>query len=184
MALQDFVTAADLAVYSNGKISSADPRVNPALAGVSRAVRRYCGWHIGPSVSETLLLDGPGGRVLDLPSLNVADVASVTQNDTLLDPSSYRWSALGSIKLNTGWWTEDYRAISVVLTHGYDDFEDVQETVKAIVMRALMSPTGATREQAGQVSVSWAITAPGVSGGLAILEHERAALDSYRIVGV
>lgn len=180
---EPFATAAELSAYSKGQISESDPRVEPALAGASRAIRRYCGWHIFPSISETLILDGPGGRVLDLPSLNVTDVASVVQLGTTLDASTYRWSALGSIKLNSGWWTDEYRGIEVALTHGYVDADDVRDVLLAIVSRELSSPSGATREQAGQVSVSWAITSPGVSGGLALLGTDYAVLDSYRIVG-
>ena len=41
-------------------------------------------------------------------------------------------------------------------------------------------PMGATREQAGQVSVSWAYN-EGVSGGLTFTARDRALLDAYRL---
>ena len=39
------------------------------------AVRRYCGWHVAPSITETLRLDGYGGRVLTLPSKHITAIA-------------------------------------------------------------------------------------------------------------
>lgn len=184
MTLPDFVTAAQLADFSKGQLSASDPRIAGALAGASRAIRNYCGWHIFPRVSETLLLDSSGGRELELPSMHVTDIASVRVNGTELAASVFEdWSELGSIRLHSGGWPDRYRSVSVTLTHGYDAVPDIAETLKAIVTRELSSPSGATREQAGQVAVSWAITSPGVSGGLAILGTEYAVLDSYRIVG-
>lgn len=179
-----FVTPADVANYTNGKISATDPRVSSAIAGASAAVRRYCGWHIYPLLeADELVLDGPGGRELDLPSMNVQAVQSITQNATLLDESAYAWSQLGQVKLKCGYWCDEYRSITAVIDHGYGDVSDIQRVVLAMVSRELSSPSGATREQAGQVSVSWAVTAPGVSGGIAVMSNEYAVLDAYRIVG-
>ena len=112
-------------------------------------------------------------------------LTSVTESGTLLvDTTDYRWSADGSVKKTTGYWTDYYRDIDVVFTHGYNDVADLKQIVLAAVARGLSSPTGATREQAGALSVSWATVAPGVSGGLALLQHELAILDTYRIVTV
>ena len=45
------------------------------------AVRRHCGWHVAPSVTETLRVDGYGGRTLILPSKHVTAIASVIVGD-------------------------------------------------------------------------------------------------------
>ena len=42
--------------------------VDPAAQA---AVRAYCGWHIAPSLSETLVLDGTGARAFILPTLHL-----------------------------------------------------------------------------------------------------------------
>lgn len=179
-----FVTATQLADYSKGKISGTDPRVNDALIGASTAIRRYCGWHIFPAVQgESITLDGPGGRELALPSVHVTAVQSITQCDVLLDESAYSWSELGEVHLKRGCWSDEYRSITAVIDHGYDDVPDIQRVVLAMVSRELSSPSGATREQAGQVSVSYALTSAGVSGGVSVLQSEYAVLDTYRIVG-
>lgn len=46
------------------------------MAGID-AVRSYCGWHIAPSTSETVSVEGDGGRVLLLPSLLITDTTEV-----------------------------------------------------------------------------------------------------------
>lgn len=183
---QPLATPEQVAAYSKGQIADTDPRLNDALDGASAAIRRYCGWHITPKAEETLTLDGPGGRLLTLPTLNLADVSAVVENGTLLASDSYKWSADGLVRKVSGRWTDDYRSIQVSIVHGYEEWDaaDVVSVALAVVTRQLSSPTGATREQAGQVSVSWALTAPGVSGGIALLENERSVLDHYRIVTV
>lgn len=184
MALSPLATPEQVAAYSKGQITETDPRLEVALDGVSAAIRRYCGWHVGPTQAEAFVLDGPGGRLLSLPTLSLRAVSTISENGTELEAGSYTWSAEGLIRKSHGRWTEDYRAISVSATHGYDlwDIADVVSVALAVVTRQLSSPTGATREQAGQVSISWAVTAPGVSGGIALLDHERAVLDHFRVV--
>jgi len=182
---EPLATADDLAAYSNGAVSAADPRAENSLAGVSAAIRNYCGWHVTPSLSELLTLDGPGGRLLSLPTKYLTAVSSIVEDETVLaDKSDFRWSADGSVKRLAALWSDDFRIIDATITHGYPTARAVKAVALAVVTRELSSPTGATREQAGAVSVSWALSAPGVSGGIALLAHEREILDFYRIESV
>lgn len=186
MALQPLASTEQVEAYSKSQILGADPRLGDSLNGVSTAIRRYCGWHIAPAQTETVVLDGPGGRLLSLPSLHVTDVSAIAEDDVPVETSNYRWSVDGSVKKKSGRWSDEFRSVTVTYTHGFDyaDVADLTSVVLSVIVRQLSSPTGATREQAGQVSVSWAVTAPGVSGGIALLEHERSILDHYRIVTV
>lgn len=181
------VTTTQLAAWTQGKVSATDPRLQGLIDGATAAVRRYCGWHIAPEYTETVTLDGPGGALLNLPTLHVTALGPVVELGTPLVPydyntgtGSYEWSKLGSV-LRHGWWTKRYRAVTVTMTHGFDSAPDVAQIIMQVVAAAVSSPMGATREQAGQVSVSWATTAPGVAGGLSLLERDLAVLDSYRL---
>lgn len=84
------------------------------------AIRNYCGWHVWPVREETLVVDGEGGAVLTLPTLRVADVDQVTENNTALEVDDYEWSASGDLKRVGGCWTTRWRGVGVELTHGYD----------------------------------------------------------------
>ena len=73
--------------------------------------------------------------------------------------------------------------MQIKVQHGFDldAVADLKQVVQQVVGNAISSPLGATREQAGAVSVSWATTAPGVSGGLSLLERDLMILDRYKL---
>lgn len=174
MAAPDFVSAGDLAKYRDGDDTA-------ILRQVQAAIRRWCGWHIAPAVTETLTLDGDGSRHLSLPSLYVTEIAAITHRGVELDPADVDWSESGYIELRHGRWTDRPRQITVTLTHGYPDIpEDVVELAVSLAARAAASPAGALSESAGGVSLtfgSW----NGVAGGIALLSHEKELLSEYRI---
>lgn len=183
--MDPLATATDLTAYTGGRISDTDPRVTPVLDGVSAAVRNWCGWHVYPEVQETVVLDGPGGRYLALPTKQVAAVTAVLEHGiALVDGVDYRWSGDGSIKRLTRYWTDDYRAVTVSYVHGFDDVPDVTAVVLSVAARLLASPMGAVSESAGGVSVKWSETTRGVAGGLGILDHEYGLLAPYRIEAI
>lgn len=170
---------------TGGKILASDPRVQLLIDGATAAIRRYCRWHVAPVVDQSFRLDGPGGAVLVLPTMRIEEVESVAERGVALeDDVHYEWSANGEIRrLGRALWTYRWRAIDVKIRHGFESADDLAQIVQQVVANALASPMGATREQAGQVSVSWATTAPGVSGGLSLLERDMALLNTYRLPG-
>lgn len=189
-----FVTPAELSAATGGKVAADDPRVPVLLAGASAGIRRACGWHVAPVVDETVTLDGPGSDVLMLRTGRLVAVDAVvdggevlTDGTDVLDgdltSSAFFWSGDGWVRRVSGRFTSRERGVSVSIRHGWDlaDVPDVQAIVSQVVAVALSSPMGATREQAGTVSVSWATTSPGVAGGLALLERDWAMLAPFML---
>lgn len=97
---------------------------NIALA-VGESIRSEAGWHIAPSVTETLTLEGNGGRWLILPTLYLT---AVTEVRDVTDPDSPvvlgDWSAAktprfraGCLRRDCGWPCTD---LEVDIVHGYD----------------------------------------------------------------
>lgn len=172
----DFVYTDDLDKYTSGDEQA-------IIEQVQAAVRSYLKWHLSPEITETVTLDGDGSNYLWLQSLNVTGVTSVTNEGTVLTSDDYDWSANGYLKL-TGWcdyWSTRPRQVVVTFTHGFSEPPaDVVGVVAAIASRAATSPTGTTSEQAGQVRLTYG-TFNGVSGGVALLQHERDILNVYRI---
>ena len=181
MSLDPLISAAEFSQGTNGVISADDPRVHGIIAGASAAVRAYCGWHIGPVVDQFLFVDGPGGRELTLPTMRVVDLKKILYRGQEIDHDSYSWSESGQVRLHSGFWPSGYRALTVHIEHGFEDFADVRQVVQQVASNAIASSMGATREQAGGVSVSWALTAPNVSGGVSLLQRDLAVLDAYKI---
>lgn len=158
-------------------------QIDWALDAASEAVRDYCHWHIANVVSEIMVLDGTGGRHLWLPTQRVVEVASIVNDGVTLAEEDYRWSRSGYVDLKRGRWSREPRGVEITLSHGFDRVPaHVGALVVQVALRAVSSPSGITHEQALSQSVQYALVAPGVSGGLALLEHEKAILERYRVV--
>jgi len=171
----DFVTATHLADFT-GADSAA------IVEQVQGAIRAYCGWHIAPELADVeVTLDGHGSRHLWLPSLYVTDITGVINEGETLAAADYDWSADGYLERRNGWWSRRPRQVTVTFTHGYAETPpELIGLAVAIAARAVASPTGAGREQAGGVSRGYA-TFNGVSGGIALLEHEKEILAQYKL---
>ncbi|MDI3330134.1 MAG: hypothetical protein QJR09_05275 [Micrococcus sp.] len=180
--LPPLATPEALAEYTGGKIPASDPRAKTLLDGASAAVRRYCRWHVAPVLEETLTEDGPGGTVLHLPTGRLLSLVEVTDGGRPVELSTLDVSRAGMIERGAGW-SARFGGVTARVRHGWDlaAVPDVSQIVLQVVANALSSPMGVTREQAGSISVSWAMTAPNTSGGLSLLERDLAVLNEYRI---
>lgn len=146
------------------------------LLQAQELVRSYCGWHVAPSRTETLVVHPtPAGTIL-LPSLHVTSVTSVTVAGwPVLDPTYYQVFEHGEIRRVMGYRFTDRHAVTVEFTHGYDDAPaDVAGVVQAIAQRA--SSVTPNLLQVGLVRYS----DPGGSS-FGILPEWRQVLDQYRL---
>lgn len=154
------------------------------------AVRRYCGWHIAPPVTETITLDNTyGGRLLQLPSLHVGEVSKLEfrrhgQDWGTVPPESYVVSPRGVIELvgTLNGFPCGTQCVRVTLTHGYelDDIADVQAIVKNVTNRASMELGAISSQSVNGASVSYA-TAGGSVVSTPLLQIEKQALDPYKL---
>ncbi|MEE3066573.1 MAG: hypothetical protein VYA67_21970 [Actinomycetota bacterium] len=155
--------------------------------------RRYCGWHVSPlRTGESLELDGPGGRVLSLPSLNLTAVASVTENGVAVDVSKLdRSRRKGTLTKQFGRWTCRDGAITAVVTHGFTETEaagwrkavlELVDRMSAMVGQVAGNSGPMIEKTVDDVTYKW-MTAIGVEGNqnlFSMLNHE--LLDPYRIL--
>ncbi|WP_058234122.1 hypothetical protein [Devriesea agamarum] len=144
-----------------------------------QAIRDFCGWHIAPITTETLILDGTGTDTLLLPSRRVIDLKDLKVLDEPLDLSAYEWSEAGIVRRRNGLWPKRYRSISLTITHGFSDVGALVGIAQAVTERIRADRTGSVVSQrAGTQSVTWG---PRGSGGGCLLEAERYALEPYRL---
>lgn len=179
---------AEVVAASSGSVSIDDPRLPRLIAGASQAVRRYCRWHVTPVITETVVVDHAGGSLLAVPSGRLLSVEAVSVWDGAAYvpvEGGFRKSKAGLVQLGSSV-RAGYEALEVTMTHGFtrDEAADLLQVVTQMVLVALSSPMGATREQAGGVSFAWALTAPGVAGGLSLLARDRAVVDAYRLTNL
>lgn len=177
-----FATTTDLASYLRRDLDAYDATTADLLINAASAlVTEHCGWHIAPAITETVTVDGSGNRVLALPTLYLTDVVTVTEAGVALDPTALDWSTHGLIEKRSGTaWTARRRGVVVVMTHGLDAAPGWLTTlVCAVAGRALQTPIGVEREQAGGEQVAYARDAP--TGTVVLLDIERRMLDRLAI---
>lgn len=154
-------------------------RTQMDLDAASRTIREYCGWVIYPSVTQNLVVDGPGTKILMLPTLYMTGVTSCTetwrgigQTPQTVTVADLEWSANGYIwKPSAQFWTSRARGISITFTHGYEDVpEDLRKMTLDIARRAASSPAHVSRVQVGGRMEMYS----------RILTDEKEILDAYR----
>lgn len=157
------------------------PEAGSPREAAANVVRRYCGWHIAPSVTEDIVLDGNGGRRLSLPSLAVRSVESVTVGGQVLTSEQYTFSRDGWLTLYGGSFPPVDQVVKVRMTHGFEYVPEVAAVIDALVQRASMSPAGnVVNQRAGTQSVTFA-TSGGEVRGMSLFESEKEKLAPYRL---
>ncbi len=158
-------------------------QIGPAfwLAAAHGSVRRFCGWHVAPIITETLTLDGSGGTDLLLPSLRVVSLVSVS-NDGQDVTADVDTSRAGMLRLQSGRWTTRFGRVTVQLEHGYD-LDEVPELAAIIAGIAKRGPN-AGRVEASQAtngsSVGY-LSQAGAPISIPLLQPEMESLSSYRL---
>lgn len=182
------LTTEDVQLYTKGRLNKDDDETKRLLNAALATCRRYCGWRVTPVKSEELTLDGPGGRRLSLPTLHLVELTSVIEDDVTLDLSGLQWSPLGFVrKKSGGCWSSDLGAITVTMTHGFEDAADWQAAVLELVDRMSAMP-GAVVGNSGplvektvdDVSYRWVLNIGQNPQLFDMLNH--TLLDPYRLV--
>ncbi|WP_069164907.1 hypothetical protein [Nocardia altamirensis] len=156
-----------------------------ALAIANALVRDWCGWHIAPTLTETLVVDGSGATVQMVPTLHLLDVHAITENGRPVDLTRIAWSQAGYLRRKNAW-TSRERGMRVELTHGWPTVPPVvTAVVLGIAKRAKDTPASAVRARtAGPFSEQLTVAADGSIGGVALTEVEQHLLARYRVVPV
>lgn len=152
-------------------------------------VRRYCGWHIAPSRTETFTLPEAAPYIV-LPTLHLTAVTAIVDADaTDLLANGYTFSPEGVLRrgsyaqagisyLST-WWPG---GTVVTFTHGYVDVPpEITGVVQAIAQRAVDNPRSLVSTQDGPFSDTYSQTGTGETLALGLLAGEKVALDMYRL---
>jgi hypothetical protein len=164
------------------------PGAADQLAAVSSYIRRYCGWHIAPSLTMDLTVDGSGSTILTLPTLHLTALTSITEqgasSPSIYDDVTYDWSANGTVvKANHTAWTNRLSGITATITHGWalEEVGDLAQIVMSTVARAGVNVYGLTNQAVGGVSVGFTAGPGGTAGGLGLYPDQEQTLDLYRL---
>lgn len=191
------LTAADVAAYTKNRLDANDPETQRALNAALSTVRRYCGWHVTPVVTETMMVDGTGQSDIILPTLYITSITSITDNDTAVDLTIVDWNNTEPGVLHRNdytTWTCGLGKVVVELEHGFDDAYDFQQAVLEFIDRS-SSQVGRVVGNSGpmsgykvdDVTYEWARSpsSPGQTPGAAMRQFDglnHTLLDRYRIL--
>lgn len=123
MAIPDMVTPDDLAGLPGAPFPEAMVRAAQAR------IRTQCGWHIAPSLTQTIVVSGDGGYEQWLPTRHITDVMAVDVWDgTQYAPmpgwtSQVGWDEAGILSASSCF-PAGRRTIRITLTHGWDPCPD------------------------------------------------------------
>lgn len=147
-----------------------------AWAAACRRVRTECGWHIAPTIQETVRvrLTGPA---LVLPSMEILEVTSVQIGDELLDASAWELMPGEPVIMLCGRWWCHHRVAVVEMSHGY---EDCPEDLLAALTAMSSVPAGVvgSQMQAGPFQVS--PPAYATAGPASLSDAQRASVAAYK----
>jgi hypothetical protein len=140
-------------------------------------------------VTETLVLDGFGGGVLLLPTLNLTAITALTETQrgvgqspvTLTPATDLEWSAAGMVWRQDGrCWTRRARGISITITHGLDaPPAAVTQVVLNLAKRSLANPNRVSMMSVGSRSEQYAGSNSSRGPG-GLYQDEMAELDPYK----
>lgn len=120
------LTTADVETFTRERLAADDPVVQDILAAALVRARNYVGWPVSPLIEDDeIVLDGPGGRELFLPTGKVGSIATIVENGNTVDPTNYVVSAdiPRMVYRKDGCWTREYAGLTVTYTHGYTEAE-------------------------------------------------------------
>ena len=112
------------------------------MRAAQAAIRKHCGWHVAPSVTRTIRLDGHGGDSLLLPSKHVTALSSL-KLDGVEHVQDARFSEAGSLVLVNGATFPDLPgSVEATITDGWDleDVPEVQMILLDIASRVMQVP--------------------------------------------
>lgn len=181
------VTIQNFAGYVRRELDELDAySAQLCLDGASSAVVEYCGWHIAPSVSETVTVDGSGTRIQPLPTLNLTALTAVTEAAETLDVTKIDWSANGLLEKRSSLccWTNRRRGVAANITHGYAATPSwVATVIYAAAARGFFTTPGVIQEAAGGESITYAssraVSTP--PGTVVLMDLEKKMLDRIRV---
>lgn len=138
------LTPADVEQYTRKRLDKTDAETERLLAAGLATVRQFCGWHVTPvKTGHEVELDGPGGRLLALPTLRLITLTEVTEDGRPVDVSSLYVSKRGLVrKKSGGFWSPHYGAITVTMDHGIEDADAFNAAVLSFIDRMSKAPTG------------------------------------------
>lgn len=162
------------------------------LRVASHAIRKYLGWHLAPSITQTITVPVKQRGLIPLPSRFVTAISSLVINEEVLDVEDYAWNPGGWIQ--TGGFFYDvtkYATLSsawrpseatVTFTHGYPEVPlEVRQVAYELVETTIATPVSNVSQMSTPAGYRITLSSP---PGFYLTEWQQKVLAPYRLFGV
>jgi hypothetical protein len=172
-ALPSLLSLDDFDAMGGAEFSATESAKKATLAAVSAAVRDFCGWHVAPKLECTVDIPADGDAVLPFMAV---DGSTYAESDAR---TVERYVSCGGVLMRRG-----MRMRTVTVSAGYDDLSVLAQVCYQLAANHLVATAGLREEHVGTAGATYNQTDNGVSGGVRLLDSDRALLAPYRITGV
>lgn len=150
------LSVADVETYTNGRLDAGDAEVARMLAAALQVARREAQWHVSPvRAAVSMTLDGPDSRILFLPTMKVTTLTTLVEDGVTLDVATIKVSAGDGAYMRRrtalrkpagGWWSCEYGAIELTMSHGFteDEAADWRQAILSMVDQMSLLPVKAS----------------------------------------
>lgn len=180
MAIEPFATKEQMASRTGGAITvSSHPFLEDELKAASKLIRNYCRWHVAPQETLRLRQYRRWAEDIWLPAMEIESVTKVTADGVV-----WEQGAVDGVRFDRGSGQTSIRAaaVDIEFVAGFEEVPDDLVTLTLqVAARALGSPLGLVREQAGTVSVTHSQSGFNIAGGDVLLDPEKDGLAAYRL---
>ena len=156
------------------------------------AIRRYLGWHLSPSLTQTVEVPVKQKGLLPLPSRYVTGITSIEIDERVIEPSDYDWDEGGWIQTglyyyDTPRWSPATSSwlpnlATVTFTHGYAETPlTVKQVAYELVESTIATPIGNVSQMATPAGYRIQLSSP---SGFYLSDGQRQLLAPYRLHGV
>lgn len=144
------VTSVDLSPFPGA------PFDDSVVLSAGATIRNLCGWHIAPTLTETVTVNSDGGHDLFVDSRMLTSVTAArdVSGDTPVILTGFRWSTAGRVWRDVCW-PRGFQVVELDIVHGYDRCPDDLLPLVADAAREIGRNRQVRQESAGGVSVSW-----------------------------
>lgn len=164
--------------------------------------RREAGWRVSPETDVEITIDGPGSRILWLPTMKLNDLDSIEEDGTDLDLDTVVPSAgdgseflrrVALRKRGGGWWTSEYSGLVIAMNHGLttEEAPDWKQAILSMVDQMSLLPVqegtgssdfGAATKRVDDIAISW--NNPYAAMAEEVIFSMTAIICKYKLSGV
>ena len=174
--LPPLITVDEFNRITGGVMSATSSQLEAKIAGVSAAIRDWCGWHVSPVLDCSITTESEGNLLV----LPVMFLREIDRFEVQRSACEVQFKSNGLVRLAHGFFPDAWASIECDFKAGVESAV-LAEIVAQIASNALVAAPGIAEEHAGSVGATYNKTGDGITGGVSLLARDKELLMHYRL---